>query len=104
MAPPDFALRAHLLGGRVGNVREAEAAFLVYDVDGTKLSVMMFERDGAPLSAGAVAGASVVGPAFLGESNGLRVAVHEEDGVAYTFTSDLPNDELVDLVNVAFSY
>lgn len=103
VAPPDFSRRAHLLGARLGNVRDNEAAFLVYDVDGRKLSVMMFDANGAPLpTAHTPTGEEV--PFFVQERNGLNVAVHQQDGVAYTFTSDLPDSELVDLVNAAFSY
>lgn len=103
VAPPEFSRRAHLLGGRLSNVEDNEAALLVYDVGGTKLSVMMFDRNGAPIpSAHALDGQQV--PLFVDERSGTNVAVHEQDGVTYTFTSDMPDEELVDLVNVAFSY
>lgn len=98
--PPNFARRAHLLGGRLGNVSEHEAAVLVYDVSGTKLSVVMYEPEndiahGAPTNEL---------PFYVGERNGYNVAFHEVDGVAYTFTTNLPDTELRELVNVAFSY
>ena len=103
VAPPEFSRRAHLLGGRLSNVEENEAALLVYDIDGTKLSVIMFDRNGSPVpSAHAFDGQQV--PLFVDERSGMNVALHEQDGVTYTFTSDMPNDELVELVNVAFSY
>jgi anti-sigma factor RsiW len=103
VSPPDFARRAHLLGGRLSNVENNEAALLVYDVGGTKLSVMMFDRNGSPIpSAHTLDGQQV--PLFVDERSGTNVAVHEQDGVTYTFTSDMPDDELVELVNVAFSY
>ncbi len=101
--PPDFRRRAHLLGGRLGNIDDDEAAFLVYDVGGTKLSVMVFDaqgrlapvvhdREGRPVST------------LVRSSGSYNVAVQEVGGVAYTFTATLPDTELVDLVNAAFSY
>jgi anti-sigma factor (TIGR02949 family) len=103
VVPPEFSRRAHLLGGRLSNVEENEAALLVYDVDGTKLSVIMFDRNGSSIpSAHALDGRQV--PLFVDERSGMNVALHEQDGVTYTFTTDMPDDELVDLVNVAFSY
>ena len=101
--PPEFSRRAHLLGGRLSNVEDADAALLVYDVDGTKLSVIMFDRDGTPVpSAHTLDGQQV--PLFVHETSGTNVAFHEQDGVTYTFTSQMADDQLTDLVNVAFSY
>jgi anti-sigma factor (TIGR02949 family) len=103
VVPPEFSRRAQLLGGRLSNVEDNEAALLVYDVDGTKLSVMMFDRNGAPVPSAHVLDGQQV-PLFVDERSGMNVALHEEGGVTYTFTSDLPDDQLVDLVNIAFSY
>ena len=47
--PPEFGSRAHLIGGRLSNVERSEAAFLVYDVEGTKLSVMVFDAGDTPM-------------------------------------------------------
>lgn len=103
VAPPNFSRRAHLLGGRLGNVQENEAALLVYDVDGRKLSVMMFDATGALLpTAHTPSGREV--PFMVQGRNGFNVAVHQRDGVAYTFTTDLPGSELQDLVAAAFRY
>lgn len=100
VSPPDFARRAHLLGGRLGNVSDNDAAVLVYDVDGTKLSVVMFDASESRTNGDGTAEL----PFYVGERNGYNVAFHEHDGVAYTFTTNLPDAELRDLVNVAFSY
>jgi anti-sigma factor RsiW len=90
--------RANLLGGRLGNVESEEAAFLVYELDGTKLSVMMFDPDDPSLGRiGAPAGQPTVyeGP------TGYNVVLRQFNGVAYTFTSELPGQELVGVVNAA---
>ncbi len=101
VSPPNFARRANLLGGRLGNVSDHEAAVLVYDVEGTKLSVMMYEPEN-DIATGAPSPTEL--PYYVGERNGYNVAFHEHDGVAYTFTTNLPDAELRSLVNVAFSY
>lgn len=99
--PPEFASRAHLIGGRLSNVESSEAAFLVYDVDGTKLSVMVFDPRETPMPR---APELRDGGVYLRNANGLSVAVHERGGVGYTYTSELPDRSLTELVNTAFSY
>lgn len=96
VAPPALGPRAHLLGARIGNVRQQEAALLVYDVGGRRMSVMVFSAAGAPIPR------SDAGAVFVGEQAGYRVAVREHAGVAYTFTSDLPGQELASLAGRAF--
>lgn len=87
----------NLLGARLSNVREKQAAYVVYEVDGSKVSVLIFDRnDKVPDS-----------PARVGErgfynAGGYNVAVVEDQGVTYSITSDLSREDHVQLVNAAF--
>lgn len=93
---PDFGRSARLLGGRLSHVRHHEAAYLLYESDGAKLSVMMF--DAQELAPSAVQDG---GKTFVDNSGGFNVAVRERAGVTYTFTSDMDADALVDMVDRA---
>ena len=98
--PPEFGSRAHLIGGRLSNVERSEAAFLVYDVEGTKLSVMVFDAGDTPMPRSA---ALREGGLYLRDANGLTVAVEERGGLGYTYTSRLSEGAMSELVAVAFT-
>lgn len=94
---PEFGHDVRLLGGRLSHVRHHEAAYLLYEVDGSKLSVLMFDADDLGLN-----GLSEADAPFIDNSDGYNVAVVRRNGVTYTVTSDLSNEELSDVVGVAF--
>lgn len=94
---PDLGRDALLLGGRLGNVDETPAALLVYDVAGTKLSVLLYDATGIAAPTPASDGV------YVDNSDGYTVAVGERAGVGYTFTSDLPEGQLVRLVNASMT-
>lgn len=98
--PPALAPRANLIGGRLGNVDRSEAAFLLYDLDGTKVSVMVFDPQltAMPRSRG-VRGGDV----YVRDANGFAVAVQERDGIGYSYTTQLPRQELADLVEASYA-
>ena len=88
---------ANLLGGRLSNVSNTEAALAVYDVGGTELSVIAFDS-----SAVAGDGLEALGDdVFIDNRGGYNVAVWQREGVTYTFTSALPEQQLLDMVGSA---
>lgn len=91
---PEFAAHAILLGGRIGNVQNHDAAYLLYDVDGSKVSVLIFEAEYSGLTP--VTGGE--GRVYVDNSSGYHVGLGQRDGVGYAFTSDLPAERFVDLV------
>jgi anti-sigma factor RsiW len=87
----------NLLGARLSNVRDRQAAYVVYEVDGSKVSVLIFDRNGErprPVMRAAERG--------FYNAGGYNVAVVEQQGVTYSITSDLPQETHVKLVNAAF--
>lgn len=96
--PPSFDRRAHLIGGRLGNVERSEAAFLLYDMSGTKVSVMVFDPARTPMPRSPELQS---GGVYVRHAHGYAVAVEERDGVAYTYTTRLPGAELAELVNAS---
>jgi anti-sigma factor RsiW len=98
--PPALAPRAHLIGGRLGNVERSEAAFLLYDLDGTKVSVMVFDPQltALPRLRG-VRGGEV----YVRDANGYAVAVEERNGIGYSYTTQLPREELAELVGASYT-
>lgn len=90
---PDFGRSARLLGGRLSHVRHYEAAYLLYEANGGKLSVMLFDAGDSGLDL------DLNNDTFVDNSNGYNVAIRERAGVTYTFTSDMDADALAELVN-----
>jgi mycothiol system anti-sigma-R factor len=91
-----------LVGGRLANVDQQRAAYALYDVGGSRLSVMMSHDDDArvefpPNRIERIQGHDV---AFM-NIRGYEVAVLRNNGITYTMTSDVSHDELVDLVHSA---
>jgi len=83
-------------GARVSNVRASQAAQMVYNVDGHRVSLMIF-----PAGRVSVAGARVDREGdrevFVGRRNGFNVAVVFDGDLAYALSSDLPGPRLVSL-------
>jgi anti-sigma factor (TIGR02949 family) len=87
---------AHLLGARLSNVRERDAAAFYYEVHGHRVTVMVFEP---PRQAFAGAQRVNVGGRVLHyrQVRGYTVPVVEHDGVGYAFTSDLDSTAMIQL-------
>lgn len=90
---PEIDGPARLLGGRLSHVRQYEAAYLLYEVNGSKLSVMLFDAGDLEDET------NFSNKTFVDNSNGYNVAIREKSGVTYTFTSDMNAEELADLVD-----
>lgn len=86
-----------LLGARLSNIREKQAAYVVYEVDGNKISVMLFNGEPRPQQHPARGNREIY------TANGYNVAVVEDNGVTYSITSELPREDMAQLVDAAFS-
>ena len=102
----DFAVRpphipnASLVGARLTNVGDRQAAYLVYDVRGEKVSVFMFDpgnlRMGGPRR-------TRMGDhdVWLDGQRGFNVAMYRNHGVGYAITSDMDEGRMLQLVSTA---
>ena len=94
---PRLGRGATLLGGRMTTVANRPAALLFYDVDGTKLSVLVTDEAsgerGTPLRVGKQRSL------YLDNTTTpFAVATERRDGLTYAYTSNLPSEDLVRLV------
>jgi anti-sigma factor RsiW len=101
----DFPVRANALrlenasfeGARLSNVRAQQAAHMVYNVDGRRVTLMIFNTRVKRFIGGKrveIGGKDVL----LGKQNGYNVAVLLDGDMAYVLSSDLSQDRLLDLV------
>lgn len=89
--------RVNLLGGRIAHIEDRRAALLLYEVDGSKLSVVLFDGEGLTVpreTLRQVRGRDIV---WLNQ-RGYGVAVLQDSGVTYAMTSDVSEDRLLELV------
>ncbi|MFW6053699.1 MAG: hypothetical protein ACOC9J_02690, partial [Persicimonas sp.] len=73
-----------------------------YEIDGSRLSVMIFHGDDFKVPGDKIRKVGNRDIAVL-ESHGYEVAVLQDAGITYTMTSDLAEDELLDLVGASLS-
>jgi anti-sigma factor RsiW len=94
----DFASSdARLIGARLSNVREREAAQLEYDVHGHRVTVFVFERPPAPMER-VVQRRNVQGRGiYYGYARGRAVPVVEHGGLTYALVGDLDERSLMRL-------
>jgi anti-sigma factor RsiW len=89
-------------GGRLVNVEDQPAAYLVYqDLGGHRVSVLVFDRQAAPIDAPhrrLVNGREV----FYGSGPGVSTAAYHDRGLGYVITSDLDEESLTRLVSASF--
>lgn len=94
---PRLGRGATLLGGRMTTVANRPAALLFYDVDGTKLSVLVTDEaageSGTPLRVGKQRSLFVDNT-----TTPFAVATERRDGLTYAYTSNLPSEDLVRVV------
>lgn len=84
-------------GARVSNVRERQAAQMVYNVEGKKVTLMVFPANQLSISGGSIW--TVKGKQILtGRRNGYNVAMAKEGDMIYAVSSDLPIKRLVSLL------
>lgn len=91
---------AKLIGARLAHIQDRRAAFVLYDVNGTKLSVMMFQGDGLNVPSDKVRKIADRDVAVLNAS-GYDVAVMQNHGVTYTITSELPEASFVSMMEAS---
>lgn len=92
--PPQAVLR----GARLANVRDHDAAYLVYDVGGARVSVMVFDPSNVPMATQRLRQVGHRNLYFDGE-RGYNVMVYRDRDIGYAFTSDLDEDRMVQLVS-----
>ncbi len=95
---PHFANReVNLLGGRIAHVQDRRAAYLLYEVDGARLSVLVFNGEGLTIPSDKIRQVEGRDVAVL-NNKGYEVAVLQDSGVTYTITSELPEAAFLDVV------
>lgn len=97
---PHFApdRQVNLLGGRIAHVQDRRAAYLLYEVDGTRLSVLVFNGEGLTIPGDKIRTVGGRDLALL-NNKGYEVALLQDSGVTYTITSELAEPEFVSLVS-----
>ncbi|MCP4599511.1 MAG: hypothetical protein GY847_03060 [Proteobacteria bacterium] len=96
-APALDLKRASFEGARLSNVRAHQAAHMTYNLDGHRVTLMIFNPHTALLRGGQhikVGRRDVL----LGRRNGFNVAVFFDGDMAYALSSDLSQDRLLKLV------
>lgn len=89
-------------GGRLVNVAERPAAYLVYrDSAGHRVSVLVFDPENAPIDGPShrmVDGRDI----FYGTGPGISTAAYQDRGLGYVVTADLDMNSLTKLVTTSF--
>jgi len=100
--PPSLCSSCSLRGGRLAEVANQQAAYLVYDVNGNKVSVFIFDPSSVPLTLPqktTVQNREV----YLDQEHGYNVALYRDHGVGYAIAGDLDRDQMLKLVSSAVS-
>jgi anti-sigma factor (TIGR02949 family) len=99
--PPRLAAaQATLVGARLGHVRDRDAAQIEYRVGQSDVTVYVFDASGLPMTAPRrqiVENHEV----FVGGERGYHVVFYRDQDVGYAFTSDLEEDEILQLVSAS---
>ncbi len=92
--------KAHLLGGRLSHLGERQAAYVVYDVNGAKVTVLAFKGKGLKMPSGRTL---TLGhrPVVVHNEDGYSSAVYTDRGVVYTVTSEMDEEEMIGLVSTS---
>lgn len=99
--PPQM-MGATLVGGRLAHIRDRQAAYLLYNVSGNRVSVFLFDPADLPIDARRrrSAGGHEV---FLDDQRGYHVALVRNGGLGYAVASDLDEDRIFQLVSSSIS-
>lgn len=93
--------RARLLGARLSNVRERDAAAFYYEVRGQRVTVVVFEPPRRVLPGQPFVGAQRVSvrghDVYYRQVRGYTVPVRQYDGLTYAFTGDLDRQSMIQL-------
>jgi mycothiol system anti-sigma-R factor len=101
--PPRLPANARFVGARLANVRDRQAAYLLYDVNGEKVAVLVFDPNEIPMEARR---RRYVGnhDVYLDGQRGHHVALVRDRDVGYAFTSDMDEDQMIQLVSTAIQH
>ena len=91
---------ANVLGGRLTQMNNRSAAHVVYDVEGTKVSVLMYE-DAVNLTIPQKRDDRIGDDYYRSTSAGYNVALFNNNGVTYVIATDLPANTFDNLVSTA---
>jgi anti-sigma factor (TIGR02949 family) len=100
--PLQFHDVAALRGGRLASIGDKQAAYLVYDFNGNKVSVFVFDPSELPIEARKK---EVIGnrEVYFDQEHGYNVAMFRDRGVGYAIASDVDHEQLTRLVSAAIS-
>ncbi len=104
--PPSLCNTCALRGGRLAEVANQQAAYLVYDVGGNKVSVFVFDPSSVTLELPQRATVPASGgprEVFMDEEHGYNVALYRDHGVGYAIAGDMNRDQMLKLVSAAVS-
>lgn len=90
-----------LVGARLSNVRERQAAALYYDVRGHRVTVVVFEHRSGAIPRGARRAHLGGRDVFYRDVGGYTVPVRRAGRITYAFTGDLGREELLGLAATA---
>lgn len=102
MVIPDLGRRSTLLGGRLSHVRYHEAGYLLYEVGGKKLTVLIFHQPEEADAAAKDPSAFKDDELLVDNRSGHNVVLTKHGDLTYTFTSDMDSERLLSLVESAF--
>ncbi|UJR81120.1 zf-HC2 domain-containing protein [Sandaracinus amylolyticus] len=92
---------ARLLGARLSNIRERDAAAFYYEVRGHRVTVVVFEPPQRAMPIQIFRGAQRVSlhgrELYYRQVRGYTVPVVEHDGLTYAFTGDLDRQTMIQL-------
>lgn len=91
-----------LRGARLSSVGDKPAAYLVYDINGDKVSVFIFDANDLPIE---TRRKTVIGnrEVYFDQEHGYNVALFRDRGVGYAIASDLDQEQMLKLVSSAVS-
>lgn len=89
---------ASLRGGRLANVGQQQAAYLLYDASGNKVSVFIFDAGDMQFE---TSRRMMVNDreVFVDEDRGYNVAMFRQKGVGYAIASDIPEAQMLQFVS-----
>lgn len=94
----DDSISCSLLGGRLSHLNNNRAAHVLYEVEGARVSVLLF-RDGGNLRVPVRPANAGDFQYYRGNLHGYNVALFADNGVNYTITTALPQRALNELVS-----
>lgn len=91
-----------LRGGRLSSIGDKPAAYLVYDINGDKVSVFIFDANDLPIE---TRRKMVIDhrEVYFDQEHGYNVALFRDRGVGYAIASDLDQEQMMKLVSSAVS-